>query len=201
MGMALAAAITKRVTEAPPGPDADLSHAAMDFARVSRAVRMTFALQSRLVAEFKDAGQAAKAGQGGEDPIEVFGRPDIVDHDVVRKRQLRGVVERLAQGAALERETVERLVREAGERLEDDGFFRDITKRPISEMVALICKDLVLQPNWEQLSGEWWAQSEIKQPPPGSPYAGWQDRPDRQARRDAPETASERAPPPLVPSG
>ena len=56
MGMAVAAAIEQRVTQAPPQPhakpDAALHHAAMDFARVARAVRLTYALQSRLIADF-----------------------------------------------------------------------------------------------------------------------------------------------------
>src|SRR3569623_227234 len=64
MGMAVAAAITQQVTEAAPGSDAALSGAALDFARVSRAVRLTFALQSRLIAEFKGISEARSAGSG-----------------------------------------------------------------------------------------------------------------------------------------
>ena len=188
MGMAMAAAIQRRATEQEPASDGDLHRAAIDFARVSRAVRMTFALQSRLIAEFKDARRPARDAASGDGPIdEGWGRPDIVDNDEVRKRQLRGIVQELAEAASLEREAVERLVREAGERLEDDRFYSDLTERPMGETVALICKDLGVEPDWDLLSDIYWARSEIERPPPGSPYAGWKAR---QAHG-----------PPLVPSG
>jgi hypothetical protein len=195
MGMAIAAAIARRATADEPVSDADLRHAPMDFARVSRAVRMTFALQSRLIADFKGVGsKSAKADEADDGPIEVFWRDDVVEHDEVQKRQVRGIVERLAEGASLESETVERLALEAGERLEDERVYHDLTRRPLGEIVALICQDLGLEPDWSLLADTYWAKEEIARPPPGSPYAGWTAQPEngRQA---------EQAPPPLVPSG
>src|ERR1035437_7384775 len=62
MGMALAGEIQRRAAAA--APDADITHAAIDFARMSRAVRMTLALQSRLVRDFKTP---PKAGPGEAD--------------------------------------------------------------------------------------------------------------------------------------
>jgi len=196
MGMAMAVAIERRVTAEEPVAEADLHHAAMDFARVSRAVRMTFALQSRLIADFKDGSRPAKAEPAEEGPIKVcWGRPDVVENDVVQKRQVRGIVQRLAEAASLEREAVERLMLQADERLEDDRVYRDLTERPLGEIVALICKDLGVAPDWDLLADTYWAQAEIKRPPPGSPYAGW-----KTARAPWPDGAP--APPPtLVPSG
>jgi hypothetical protein len=182
MGMAIAAAIERRATAEAPEADAApnhsaLRHAPMDFARVSRAVRMTFALQSRLIADFKGGGtKSAQAEEADDGPIDVVWAGDLQEHDVVQKRQVRGIVERLGEGASLDRETVERLVSEAGERLEDERFYHDLARRPLGEMVALICKDLGLEPDWDRLAGEYWAEAEIKRPPPGSPYAGWKDR-------------------------
>jgi hypothetical protein len=190
MGMAMAAAITGRATAEEPGSGADLNHAAMDFARVSRAVRMTFALQSRLIAEFKGGGVGrGAAGEPDDGPIDVFWRDDIVDHEVVQKRQVRGIVERLAEAASLDGEAVERLVCEAGERLEDDRLYRDLATRPLGEIVALVCKDLGLEPDWALIADDYWAKAEIDRSARGSPYAGWK-------ARQAPELS-----PPLVPSG
>jgi hypothetical protein len=189
MGMAIAAAVERRATAEEPGADADLRHASMDFARVSRAVRMTFALQSRLIVEFKGGVRPGAAGAPGQGPVEVLWAPDLQDDEVVRRRQVRGIVERLAEAASLDREAVERLATEAGERLESDGLHRDLTTRPIGEVVALICKDLGLEPDWDRVAGEYWAEAEIARAPPGSPFAGW-------TARQAP------APPPSpVPSG
>ncbi|MGZ3400761.1 MAG: hypothetical protein ACXWKX_15340 [Caulobacteraceae bacterium] len=177
MGMAMAAAIERRVTadEAGSPSNADLHHAAMDFARVSRAVRMSFALQSRLIAEFKGAAAARAAGAAAPDdgPLEVVWASDLPHHDVVQKRQVRGIVQRLAEAASLDREGVERLVCEAVERLEDDDIYRDLSRRPLGEIVALICKDLGLEPDWGRIAGEYWAEAEIAKRPTGSPYAGW----------------------------
>ena len=53
MGMAIAGVIERTVTAEAPPPENVLQHAAIDFARVSRAVRLTFAMQSRLIADFK----------------------------------------------------------------------------------------------------------------------------------------------------
>ena len=187
MGMDIAAAITRRAT-AEEADEAVLRNAPLDFARVSRAVRMTFALQSRLIADFKGAGRSAVAGEDDEIPSGFVWRPDVVDNDVVQKRVVTGIVERFAEAASLETEAVERLVREARERLEDERLYRELTKRPIGEIVALICQDLGLDPAWDRVADEWWARQEIDRPPPGSPYAGWA------ARRAE-------APPQVAPSG
>ena len=45
--------------------------------------------------------------------------------------------------------------------------------RPIGEIVALICKDLGLEPDWGRLAQEAWAQAEIADGDPGSPFAPW----------------------------
>ena len=177
MGMSIAAAIERRATAEEPGSEAELRHAPLDFARVSRAVRLTFALQSQLIADFKGVGsKSAKAPAADDVPAGMYWRPDVVDHDEVQKRQLSGIVRELAEGASLDGEAVERLVREAGERLEDEDFYRDLTERSLGEIVGLVCKDLGLEPDWELLADIYWAKQEIKHPPPGSPYAGWAER-------------------------
>ena len=187
MGMALAAAIQRRATAEEPASDADLNRAAIDFARVSRAVRMTFALQSRLIAEFKDGSRPAKAAAADDGAFEVLWREDVVDNDEVQQRQVRGIVQRLAEAASLDNEAVERLACEAGERFEHENVYRDLTTRPLGEIVALICKDLGLDPDWDLLADEYWAKEEIARSAFGSPFAGWKARAAH--------------PPPLVPSG
>jgi hypothetical protein len=177
MGMAMAAAISGRATAEEPVPDADLNRAAMDFARVSRAVRMTFALQSRLIAEFKGVAAPGKAGAAYDGPVEVqWLDPDPVEEDLEQQRQVRAAIERLGEAAALDREAVERLVCETRERLEDERIHDYLFHRPVSEIVALICQDLGLEPDWSLLADTCWAQGEIAQNPPGSPYAGWKQR-------------------------
>ena len=43
--------------------------------------------------------------------------------------------------------------------------------RPISELIALICQDLGLAPDWPQLAEEAWAKAEIASGAAGAPLA------------------------------
>ena len=164
--MAVAAAIEQRVTQAPPQPhakpDAALHHAAMDFARVARAVRLTYALQSRLIADFKKPpARPAETADHDEDEIDGldprwFGEPEADDGE--QRLRAQGVVRRMAQGAGRDRETVERLVTEAAERLERDDIYADIGARPFGDTIAAICRDLGIEPDWSLFPGEDWAR-------------------------------------------
>ena len=46
----------------------------------------------------------------------------------------------------------------------------------MGELVALICRDFGLEPNWDALAQEAWAQAEIASGAPGSPFLeDWDD--------------------------
>ena len=191
MGMAIAGAIERGVTADPPGsqPDTVLHHAAMDFARVARAVRMTFALQSRLIADFKGRTRSAEAAGSDEGPYEVVWAGEPSQLPEAQTRRVQRIVRRAAEDAGYDNEAVERLVLEAGERLEHDDIYGDLMSRPFDEIVALICKDLGLQPDWDSLAGEPWAQASNSNARP-PPLAGEGDHEvvERAFRRTTPET-------------
>jgi hypothetical protein len=152
MGMAMASAIQQRATD-PAAADAAVQHGAMDFARVSRAVRLTLALQSKLVRDFKTPAKAAAADKDAvkdiapgslaalylrpvwEDPSEDLGPS--------QKDRLRDAVRRAAEEAGLDAETAERLQTEALEMLERDDI-AGMLNRSFAEIVALICEELGL---------------------------------------------------------
>ncbi|MGB8841121.1 MAG: hypothetical protein WCC64_08600, partial [Aliidongia sp.] len=54
----------------------------------------------------------------------------------------------------------------------------DFMSRPVGALVAGICTDLYLDPDWHLWQHERWAVKEIRTQPPGSPYVGWQSEPD-----------------------
>jgi hypothetical protein len=137
MGMALARDIQRRAIAA--DPDADITHAAIDFARVSRAVRMTLALQSRLVRDFKTP---VKAGSAKADNDDVRWDVQWIDEDC--SREVRDSVRRVAEDSGLDAETAERLAAEAYERMERDDVYTDVMTRSFDEIVAAICRDLGL---------------------------------------------------------
>lgn len=132
VGLKIARAIERQVTaiDAPP-PLADLDAAALAYARVARAVRQTILLQSKLT-EALQAGRKAAAGRAG-----------------VRARAA-GIVRKVAEAEHDDVEQVEWLVAEAAERLEREDFDETLA-RPVREIVAGICKDLGLSPDWLSL--------------------------------------------------
>jgi hypothetical protein len=149
-----------------------LAKAGMAFSRAARAVRMTALLQSRLLQEMEQAaartdyqrrdesfraGQAADA-EAREDPA------------FSHKARVEAIVERVARAETDDEERLDRLMTEAAERLDDDDIYGDVLTRPVGELVALICRDLGLDPDWDRLSLEAWAEAEIAAAPPGSPF-------------------------------
>jgi hypothetical protein len=155
MGLAVAAAVQARAT-APDASDAAVTHAALDFARVSRAVRMTLALQSRLVRDFKTPVKAASAkADDDKDEVEIPKNFAIYWADgspvnaAAERRVLRETVRDLATDRGLDRETAERLETEALERFERDSVYPVYSvpgALPYRELVAKICEDLGLKP-------------------------------------------------------
>jgi hypothetical protein len=104
MGLALAGAIQRRATD-PAAPDQTLQHAAIDFSRVSRAVRMTLALQSKLVRDFKTPPKTASGKADNDDDIPVHWEVQWIPEEPTRDQQranVRRSVRRTAEDAGLD---------------------------------------------------------------------------------------------------
>jgi hypothetical protein len=159
-GRDIARAIAQRVQAAEADePVAELQAAAMAYARVARAVRLTVMLKAKLVG--RPAGAEADAETDGGN-----------DSEDVRKFRVERIIERVARARhADDDDEVERLTTEAAERLDDDDLYGGVLERPMSELLALICRDLGLPLDWPRLAGEAWAQQEIAGGQPGWPLA------------------------------
>jgi len=143
MGMDMAAAIARRVTaDDGSAPVADLQHAAIDFARVARAVRLTFALQSKLIADFKRAPEQDE--ESGPVTLKVRWLDSLREPAEAPKHRAKQAVRRAAEDAGCDAETVERLALEAAERLERDDIHAALAERPFDEVVEMICQELGL---------------------------------------------------------
>jgi hypothetical protein len=137
--------------QAKAGPDpAALQHIAMAYNRVSRAVRLTLMLQTECL---KQGDQAAQAQAEDAELFEPLYR---------HKFRVERIVERLVKAEHDDENTVDRLCVEAGERLDDEDLYGDVLDKPISELVARICQDLGLHPDWAALSQEPWVKAEIE---------------------------------------
>ena len=182
MGMDIAGAIHGRVMAADGSASiADLQHAALDFGRVSRAVRLTFALQSQLIADARnparraETAKAAKAPKDDEEshdgPLVVRFLPPQPEPVIGRKHRVKTSVGRAAEAEGCDAETVERLVREARERLETDDIWAELESLTTEQIIARLCKDLGLQRDWSQCTHEDWVRAEAERRAPHAPFS------------------------------
>jgi hypothetical protein len=165
-GLEIALALKTRIVgTAALEPDADSARACADLARAfdrtSRAVRMSIALRERVLKEAAAGGQAARSA--GD---------DARTHRAERARRIVG---RIANARHTDRYARQAFDSQARERLYDRDITGDLEGRPIGALVAQICADLGLAPRWTAMAQEAWAQEEITERPPGSPYAAWPD--------------------------
>ncbi|QUD89899.1 hypothetical protein [Phenylobacterium montanum] len=159
---AVEAAMIAGRTLPPPSPqDPGLS-----FSRISRAVRLTLALEAR-VAE----GQVAQPVAAEPPPP----RPICAEEEAR--------MERIAERKAHAQEAVEKLIDAApageaealhnalAERLEDAPDEAEFERAPVSRLIERICADLGVEPDWDLWEDEPWARNEATRRVRGSPYA------------------------------
>jgi hypothetical protein len=120
------------------GGELGLDAAILAYARVSRAVRQSIMLQSRLLDGTLAEGKAAEAP--GARRAEVRAR-------------VSRILDRAVEASNEAPERVERLRAEAAERLESERF-GDLLERPVVDIVADICNDLGLSPDWMALHAD-----------------------------------------------
>jgi hypothetical protein len=175
IGMDLAREVRRqaldRTGEAPPAADL-----ALTFSRIARAVRQTVALEAKLA-----EGPSERA------------RLSVADRwrSARRKRQVKEIVAAVIDDEAGEYD-VDGLHEQLQERLDDGDEEADFADRPIGELVARICRDLGVTPDWSLFEDEDWAIEEAGARPPGSPFADSPDEPQPDPPRpshDPPGTA------------
>jgi hypothetical protein len=149
----------------PPAPLGDL---ALAYSRTTRALRLTVMLQSRLTKDLEGIDSLAEIRARSAAALEETRRRDPV---YVHKDRVERIVERVARDACGEDEdALERLMVEACDRLDDEDLYGEVLDRPVGELVALVCRDLGLDPDWTRLAEEAWARAEIDSAAAGSPF-------------------------------
>jgi hypothetical protein len=171
IGMDLARALRREVMAAAeaPSPEAatepragapGMAEVGLAFSRISRAVRLTLALEARLEADGKAVAQAPRPASGSAQEIllerfrRVWRQADEEHADKVRDAVERLIEVEVEAGAETER--AERLRARLDERLEAEAGDEDFAGLPIGEAVARICRDLGLTPDWGLWDDEDW---------------------------------------------
>jgi hypothetical protein len=131
------------------------------FTQVARAVRQTLALEARLNHQAETAHRRAQTERRA------------AEADAFRERR-RAQAVRMVQHA-IEDEVAEPHVQHhldcLHERLADPR--EDLTGRPLGAVVAGICRQLGLDPDWSHWQDEDWALEEGRTEAFGSPYVHW----------------------------
>jgi hypothetical protein len=178
-GMGMISALAAQV--AGTGPQVVEGDVALAYSRFFRAVRQGILLQTHLLEEPEEKAEpdaeAVKSAKGERQQMYVTWLEPEQSKREGRRERVAQIVERMARSDGEPEETVERLYREAVERLERVDIYGDPAFRPISEMVAEICRDLGLKPDWAVLSTHPWAKQEIalgeKSKDKGGEDVGW----------------------------
>ena len=152
IGLDAAEAIGRQARGEATAAEGDLSLA---YARVSRAVRLTVTLQSKLIEALAALeagivpGLKAAAARDADPILNADAEPVAeAEHETVREHDGRE--------------------REAGDRFDDIDLV-DLLDRPASEIVARIAADLGLPPSWSRMAEEAWAEAERTESDPGAP--------------------------------
>jgi hypothetical protein len=145
-GLAAAVAIKDQVVAG----DGDIVAMARAYDRTARAVRLAILLQSKLIRQLQDWDrQTASLG---------------VSQDRRKAEIQRAAAER-------DREQAEHIERLTGDRLEQDDIYKEVNSRPVSELIAMICQDIGLDPDWPRRTQDAWVQKEAAGAGGGSPFA------------------------------
>lgn len=149
---------------------------ALAYARASRAVRLTVALQAKLIKDLQALDEAAARQRRGEQAEAERAR---LSRETARKERVERIVERVIRAELGDADEADRLAEAAWERLDHDDIYGDLSARPVGEIIACVCRDLGLSPDWGRLAEEAWAREEIDGAAAGSPFLalGWPDPP------------------------
>jgi len=180
LGMALARELTRIVAatpdsaEAAPDDDADFMPApsprrgpridpAADFASISRAVRLTLALEAKV----EDQLSALRAGEDRDQPW-VCHRPFPGDYSTSQRNKVRDAIFNIVDRDVTDLHQARDILETCHERLTESERYDFLVQLPLREAVEAICEDLGVQPDWSL-----WTDEDGWPPSPLTPRQIW----------------------------
>lgn len=158
------------VAEKPSGAGAVCRDPELAISRIARAVRLNLMLEARLAQERQAGAEAAKAAARTLDLV----RQHWVEprRGQLRRDKVLDVVEQTIEAEAYEGgdgRDVENLLGEVYARVKAYAEVEYVACS-IGEMVACVCEDMGLSPDWSVWAGEDWAIAEAAAKTEGSPF-------------------------------
>jgi hypothetical protein len=173
MGMDMAREVHSQAA-AEPAPEqpaktkGDPDVLARAFARLTRGVRLTIALHTKLE---EDHRRQSEEGAAERERRAAEAREKRRAYQLARAR--RAVEATLDAKAGKNWQERDRLEEELRERLLDFDDYALCGQRSVGEIIARICRDLGVTPDWTRWVDADWAREEMATKPAGSPYANW----------------------------
>jgi hypothetical protein len=145
-------------TEAAPAKGRD---PAEFYAPISRAIRLTLALEAKTDEELRDL-KAGVVRKREKEKKRAARRHEAAAAKEAQERAVK-VRELVAEAAEFEIADVyefAQVYHALRERLDEDPAYDDCGVRPLRETVERLCKDLMLSPDWSRWEGEGWIKQE-----------------------------------------
>jgi hypothetical protein len=154
IGMKLARGLESRAAADPndTGP-------AEAFGPLSRAIRLTVALETRTDQELCDL-EAGIVREREEERVRAVERRRVAaeTEDRSRRQEVSRLVREAAEAEVADVEAFEDLNEAFQERLQHDAAYAELAGRPLRAIVERLCKDLCLDPDWSLWDGEGWTK-------------------------------------------
>ena len=183
IGMELARALRPVAPASPDGDRVDADGAAAQtgqarggdpaeaFARLSRAIRLTLALEAKTDAGLRDLKAGIVRETHETQSVAAERRKVAAAKDAeAREEKIRDLVTEAAEAEVEDFDTLNELREALEERLDEDVAYLDRAERPLRETVERLCGDLALRPDWSRWEGEGWARTEPPARPRLSPF-------------------------------
>jgi hypothetical protein len=141
------------------------------FAPLSRAIRLTLALEAKTDAELRDLKAGIVRAREEQRTVAAQRRNIAADEDALaREEKIRDLVIEAAEAEIEDRGAMLELYDALEERLDEDVAYVDRAERPLRDIVERLCGDLALRPDWSLWDGEGWVRTEPPARPRFSPF-------------------------------
>jgi len=146
------------------------------FAPLSRAIRLTLALEAKTDEALRDL-KAGVVRAREEERVQAAKRARVAEDAAqeAREDRVRDLVLNVAERECEDIDDFDNIYEALKERLEEDEAYVDCGDRPLRETVERLCKDLQLTPDWSRWDGEGW----IVEDPPARWRCSAFDQPSR----------------------
>ena len=159
IGMEIARALERDVVSAESTEGDKAKSPAEAFGVVSRAVRLTLALEDKIDAALRDL-KAGIVRERADEQVRAEKRAEVAADEAedARIRRVSELVISVAEAEIGDIESFDDFHEALEERLEEDEAYADGGKGPLRGTVERLCHDLGLHPDWSRWDGEGWAE-------------------------------------------